>query len=410
MENQSARYKWPHDEISASRDLRKIRELQTDALKNGKDPSKIIEKFSNSNGVYEILSSVDLINILKTKDEYSDLVEKYNISSYGYFVYSTSVWDQINDSKAQLRKGYRVLKGGLQLSNNGMVQGDMITIPLTKSIGHQNQAHIVIHFEGADPDLGRKGFQPELRDLAERIAVIMVRRLTDRRSLLKNDSGAKPEIEKQKAIHEWVRDQEKHEEEFPLVLKNKNFFLPTKKISIQSVPVSEQDVIVLFNQLIAGGVIRGIRLLATSQTAQYDGIFRFISEEPLENIIFNKDSNPLGIEEEQCTKVYLGPPQILEYKFSLDGLIHEFESEIKDEKDINLAIFWDMGSEYKRNYNIISLIDLENVHQRHHHGITHIIKSNTSRFYAICLKELIDFLNDIDGCQSFQQSQYGIDI
>lgn len=63
--------------------------------------------------------------------------------------------------------------------------------------------------------------------------------------------------------------------------------MPVNEISIVSEPQSEQDVIVLFNQLIAGGVIRGIKLYATSQIKQYDGIFKFTIKEPVDNHIFD---------------------------------------------------------------------------------------------------------------------------
>src|SRR5690606_26041352 len=108
------------------------------------------------------------------------------------------------------------------------------------------------------------------------------------------------------AIHDWIKEQEEHETNNPLVLINENFFLPTRKISINSVPISEQDVIVLFNQLVAGGVIRGLRLLATSQVCQYDGIFRYAADEPLDNLYFHAERNPLGVYPEQIITPYLG--------------------------------------------------------------------------------------------------------
>ena len=292
-------YKFPHLEVKASQKLSKIKLLQQKAVDAGTDVGKAIAKLKNSNGVYEVYEVDGLKKLLTLAGDDSEQLEKYNITAYGYFAYSTEIWDQINDKKAKLRKRLRILKGGLQLANNGMPQGDLITIPLTKSIGHQNQTHVVVHFENADPDLGRKGFQPELKDLAERISVAIVRQLSARRDILKSDSGAQANIEKELKVHEWVKEQEKHEENYPLVLNNEGFFLPTKKISVGSVPQSEQDVIVLFNQLVAGGVIRGIKLLATSQSSQYDGIFRFTAEEPFENLYFDEDTNPLGVLEEE---------------------------------------------------------------------------------------------------------------
>lgn len=46
-----------------------------------------------------------------------------------------------------------------------MPQGELIQIPLTRNIGRQNQAHVVVHFENCTVDLGRKGFQKEITDL-----------------------------------------------------------------------------------------------------------------------------------------------------------------------------------------------------------------------------------------------------
>ncbi len=183
-----------------------------------------------------------------------------------------------------------------------------------------------------------------------------------------------------------------------------------RKISVQSEPLSEQDVIVLFNQLVAGGVIRGVRLLATSQVSQYDGALRYVAEKPFANLTFDKKTNPLGVYEEQLQKEYVGPPKILEYKYSLDGLIREFESGYKLESDVSLAVFWDFGQEYKRDYSVTSLLDFDHIHHRPHHGITHLIRSANSRFYAICLRELIELLNDPDEAQRLQKARYSDDI
>ncbi|TRD11859.1 ATP-binding protein [Erythrobacter insulae] len=403
-------YKFPHQEVKASQKLSNVKALQQKAVDQGADVSKAVAKLKNSNGLYEVYDKEGIKSLFKMIDGDEEQIDKYNITAYGYFAYSTEIWDQINDKKAKLRKKLRILKGGLQLANNGMPQGDLITIPLTKSIGHQNQTHVIVHFENADPDLGRKGFQPELKDLAERISVAVVRQLSGRRDILKSDSGAQANIDKELKVHEWLKQQERHEEQHPLVLENESFFLPTKKISVGSIPQSEQDVIVLFNQLIAGGVIRGIKLLATSQASQYDGIFRFAAEEPFDNLYFDSDTNPLGVLEEQITSGYVSQPKILEYKYSLDGLIREFESGVKQENDVSLAVFWDMGTEFLKEYNVISLLDEDNIHQRQHHGLTHILNSAHSNFAVICLKELIQRLNDPKTSQEFQTEKYGDDI
>lgn len=403
-------YKYPHTEIKASQRVSEVAQVQEAALHAGRDIQKAIKKFTNSNGVYEIYNSEQIKGFRSLDEEDKSYVERYSVYAYGYFAYSTEIWDQLNDKKAGLRKGLRILRGGLQQAVNGMPQGELITIPLTRSIGHQNQAHVIVHFNGAEPDYGRKGLQPELKELAEKISVVIVGRLSERRDLLKADSGAQTNIDKEIKVHEWLRDQEDHEAKSPLTLHSDKFFIPTKKVSLGSTPRSEQDVIVLFNQLIAGGVIRGIRLLGTSQVSQYDGVFRYVAEEPLNVYEFDEKENPLGVLEEQLHNPFVSPPKILEYKYGLDGLIREFESGVKHETDVNLCVFWEMGEEYKREYTPVSYLDFDNVHHRPYHGLTHMMSSGNSEFHAVCLKELMELLNDPEAAQKFQQEAYSDDI
>lgn len=410
ISDKEAKFIYPHTKIKASINLKYVLDDQKKLVEASKDASQIPSKYKQSNGIYEFFNSEEIKNLRKYEDEEKALIDKFNINAYGYFTYSTSVWDQFNDKLAKLRKGYRVLKGGLQLANNSMIQGELIAIPLTSNIGYQNQCFIIVHFKNADPDLGRKGFQPELKDLAETIAVSIVNRFKKWKRLLKADSGATPDIIRNIELNDWIRNQENYEIEHPLVLSNENFFKPVNEISIVSEPQSEQDVIVLFNQLIAGGVIRGIKLLSTSQIKQYDGIFKFYVKEPVENYVFDKITNPLGVIESNCGEEFTTEPKILEYKFNLDALIHEFETEYKKPIDISLAIAWEMGSEWKKNYEAISFLNLDYQHQRQFHGITHVLNSTTTSFTVIILKELVDYLNNVDGVQAYQKETYENDL
>jgi hypothetical protein len=407
-----AEYIFPHQKIKASVDLKEVMEHQKKLLINGRDASDLPQKFYKLNGIYEYFDTSELMT-LPTKrihQEQKELIETYKITAYGYFLYSTDIWDSFNDKIAKLRKGYRILKGGLQLANNYMPQGDLISIPLTSNIGYQNQAHVIVHFKNADPDLGRKGFQPELKELAEDIAVGIVNKLKKWRKLLKKNTGSSPSIEKEIELYNWIKKQEQHENENPLIVQNPNFFIPVNEISITSTPQSEQDVIVLFNQLIAGGVLRGIKLLATSQIKQYDGIIKFYMKAPFENYIFDSEKNPIGIEEKYANNDFSSPPKILEYKYNLDALVQEFENEEKKESEVDLVVVWELGEEWKKNYEITSLLDLENIHHRDFHGITHVIHSNNSHIKAIVLSELVDYLNNVQAVQKYQKQKYAGDI
>ena len=361
--------------------LRDVLSEQEKRIEKNLDPSKLSDRFKEQNAIYQIWDTGSLVKLFPgAADEGSrDLVTKYSIEAYGFFCYSTKIWDYFNDSVAKLRKGQRILlKGGLQLATDGMPQGDLLVIPLTSQIGYQNQAHVVVHFARADPDLGRKGFQPELREIAEQISVAIVNTLKRWRHLLKKDSGAMPSIVGEGKLDDWIQLQRQHEADHPLAIKNPNFFAPMKEISITAVPLSEQDVVVLFNQLIAGGVIRGMKLMATSSHQQYDGIYRFMVKEPLQNHLFDKEANPLGVQTMQHTSEFSSKPYVLEYKQNVDALIQEFESQEKQESDISLVVAWDIGSEWKKRYTVTSLLDSSNIQHRPFHGITHIFRDRSS--------------------------------
>jgi hypothetical protein len=361
------------------------------------------------NAVYGFWESASLLEFAEGEAA-RKLVEGFNIKAYGYFGYSVKLWDQFNDTIMGLRKGMRILRGGLQLATDHMPQGDLLVIPLNSNIGYQNQSHVIIHFQRADPDLGRKGFQPELRDVGEQLAVAIVNRLKKWRHLLKTDSGASPSIVAESNLDIWIKDQETHEKTSPLKITNPNFFAPLNEVSITATPVSEQDVIVLFNQLIAGGVIRGLRLLATSSHQQYDGIYRFFVNDPLKNHVYDKALNPLGVQEMRHDKAFLSKSYVLEYKHNLDALIQEFENGEKTEGHVNLAVAWEIGEQWRKRYSVTSLLNLENLQHREFHGLTHIFRDERTgevRFHGIILSELVGYLENVDAVQKFHREKYG---
>jgi hypothetical protein len=404
-----ALYRYPHQVINGSKNLLEIRLEQERVLQKGGDVSKVSKRFMNLNGIYEFFDCSQIKKLPTSKLEDSDrFVDEYKITAYGYFSYSTTVWDILNDDVAGLRKGFRVLKGGIQFANNSMVQGDLLIIPLTKSIGYQNQTHVIIHFQNADPDLGRKGFQPELKSLAESIAIGIVNYLKNWKSLLKIDKGNKPDITQEMNLHEWVKKEEAFEQTHPLSILNPNFFQPVNDISISSEPQTEQDTIVLFSQLLAGGVIRGLKLFSTSQNNQYDGLYKFSVTPPSSNHIYQAETNPLGVLPENFQENTVSKPRVLEYKYNMDALIYQFENNEKHERDVSLAVVWDIGSEWKRNYEVTSLLDVDNIHHRHFHGITHTFHTDSGgRFDAIVLKELVQYLNDPAASDILQKEKYG---
>lgn len=201
------------------------------------------------------------------------------------------------------------------------------------------------------------------------------------------------------ALSEWKAEIAQHEKDQPLTLKSKHFFRPVDRVSITSAPTREQDVIALFNQLIAGGVIRGLNMMSTNERFTYDGLFRVAFDLDQAVYVFNAESNPLGVSE-GVAKALAGKitdPQILEYKYSLDGLVEDFDTQEKNIKDVDLCVAWETGSSYKGKYGIVSLLIPENSDQREYHGVTHRLvdpDSGARLCDVIILSELIEHLND----------------
>ena len=407
-------YLFPHIIAKPCTSLKEVVDKQRELVEKNKDTSRLPSSFYNLNGIWQIWEPEDLIGnrygiSLTLKPKELECVRNFKIRMYSFQTYSTDLWDSINDDFFRLRKGSRIIKGGIQLATNSMPQGELQIIPLTKNVGLQNTTHVVIHFSSADPDLGRKGFQPELLKLAQKIAAASVSPLRHWNKLLRPDTGAPPSIEAEKVIDDWVSEQVEHEKEKPLLIKRNDIFLPTTEPSITSEPCNEQDVIALFNQLLAGGVIRSIKIMATHQSRRYDGIFRIIIKEPLKNHIYDKESNPLGALKTTITKELTSKPYILEYKYNLDALLEEFETGDKVQKDINLVIAWEMGEDWGKRYTVFPLLHFSNLQHRPFHGCTHILNDATRGdfvFYAIILKELINYINDPDSVQEFQKTTY----
>src|SRR5579871_6036872 len=96
---------------------------------------------------------------------------------------------------------------------------------------------------------------------------------------------------------------------------------------------------------------------------------------PLELYAYDAEKNPLGIpfEVAKALQGKITDPRVLEYKFSLDGLVEDCENQDKNIKDVDLCIVWSTGDLYKERFGITSLLVPENSDQRQYHGVTHTL-------------------------------------
>jgi hypothetical protein len=414
-------YLFPHTIAARSGSMVEFLKDQEKKLAFGADVSKIPPKFKSLNGLWGQWTAAELLNevagycpirISLDADE-RVLAKAAGVSIYVYLAFSTDLCDQLNDTVLKLRKGARVLHGGLQLATRNMPQGMTLTIPMTNNIGFQNLAHVVVHFDNAEPDLGRKGFQPEYVHLAEKIAVSAVTAFRRRYNLLRKPGVAKIFSDEVK-IDQWIKAQEQHEETHSLVIKGPGLFMPTEELPIRSEPLVEQDVVALFNQMLSSGVIRGIQLIASSQYNQYDGLYRVRMDPPFTKYV-RCEENPLGIDESffDNERRYITKTKVLEYKYSLDGLVEELQSGVKDVNDIGLVVAWEMSAKWREMFDVTCLLDDETSHHRQIHGTTHSFTHSVSgahAFEAVILHDLVRFLMDPDAETQRQRKLLEVDV
>lgn len=162
--------------------------------------------------------------------------------------------------------------------------------------------------------------------------------------------------------------------------------------------------------MLTSGLIRGIQLISSSQYKQYDGLYRISMEPPLARFILS-DENPLGVDEETFAgnEKLQSTVKVLEYKYSVDGLIEEIQSGEKSIEDIGLIVAWEIGIKWKQIFEITSYLDEDNVHHRKIHGTTHSFThavSGAAAFEAVILEDLVRYLKDPEAESECQREIY----
>lgn len=406
-------YFWLHSTTPKNARFRDLIFAADEIYKKYGPGRRLPDKYSNLDFIYDSWTAQELLELLDKSLDESDkkIIERHTPTISVEFGWTAKLWRQFNEGM-NLRPGYKVLTTGIQMAANNMAQGEAILVPLNRNIGRQNQVHFLIHFDNYTPDMGRKGFHRELTDFSKHVATsITENHLSKMRVQLKPSTGVTPDLARELQISEWKKEMSDHEEKQPLRLESQHFFIPIERVSITSVPTREQDVIALFHQLIAGGVIRGINIMSTNERFTYDGLFKISFDLAEELFIYDASKNPLGITADVAKAMQgkVTPPRVLEYKYSLDGLIEDFEGQDKNIKDIDLCVVWDTGDMYRERYGITSILIPENADQRQYHGVTHMLTDlETGAKYCdlIVLEELIEYLNDPADAAVKQRAKY----
>lgn len=394
----------------------KIKELEK-KFNDAKNNAKVLklERELNKKKTEKERLERDIVELRREKEERINLLTKFNVCAYGSFFYSKELFRYYNKDVLKIRENSSILKSGMRLATSGMIQGEMLPLKLNFENGYENQTHILVHLDNVSPDLGRKSFQPELTELAAYLG----REILSKLKCYKNEyfhSSSKTRESTDSNLRGWITETERRLEDEENQLIMTNYFSPLSGSPVGdfylcSTPVCEQDVVSLFNQLLGAQIIRGVRLISSSQHKQYDGLFRYympeIDNDELRDFFeYDEYNNPLGVVLDEMKPVKNQPIKILEYKLSFDSLLEECNNEIKNLKDIGLAVVWDLGEIDKPgkydDYKVYNLLREEEWRKSHrkYHGITHVLYDNYSAndkiMDIICLSNLIEYLNELE--------------
>ena len=366
-------------------DNERKRQKGTFTIKNVKAKYRDLECVYRLWDSKEILKKQGDFKDIANDEENRKLIKEHEICVFFTFFWSTEAWTTINETNIGLRKNYRIVKGGLQLATDWMPTGRQSPIPITRNLHYQEQAHVLVHFRDGQPDLGRKTFSDELEKLSQEIAKRCIYFYVGE----KYKEHMRPASGARKSAIQGVNlfsSQQKALQNF----SDNPLNLP-KQFAMIAEPSDEQDVVALFHEMLRKDYIEGYLILTTSQIDIYDCLFRTDFKT---SHVFDKNKNPLGVASGQTNfpNPHATPPRVMEFKYSLNGIIEDIRNREKDPQEIDLVVCWELGDKIFEDYIVNSLYLEEEGSLRNFYMSTHNVISKDSQiidFEIICLKDLV---------------------
>lgn len=342
-------------------------------------------------GLYLIWDSERIKNELTEaqRDLLSDEIKKYSPQLYAFVPYQGSVWGEMNAELTGVKNRNHIYPG-LILAVNRQRLADKSEIEATRFETFSRNVLVVVHFDNAKPDQGRKTVQDEVSELARRAADRAVQYLAKQRELLK-PAGEAPtpgQREVERDHGDWVYNVREHAKQSPVHIPPLTFV---------SEPLTEQDVVGLFHQLTALGLFAGIRIFATSQSATYDCLVQFDCPADSAGLRYvSVDQCPLGVSPYVLgtSKQFSTRHQTVEFKNNLDGLVDELGRETrKSYGHIDVCVCWGTVSDRFEGYQLTEITE-GNIDRRGLPGVTHLLERDGDAhvIQVIMLKNVIDMI------------------
>ena len=352
------------------------------------------EHFKRQDGIY-LFWNTDQIRAAYNeaeRDKFKDQLENHSPTLYAFVPYQSSVWGEMNNILSQsMVRSY--LSPGLVLAINRQRLADLFPINATRYEGFSRNVLVVVHFDNAQPDQGRKTVQDEVLEAAKAAANRTVQFLAGNRLSFLRAAGETPSAQQRQVERnrdDWAFNVRQHEQSNPLHIP---------PVTYVSEPLTEQDVIGLFHQLCALGVFPGLRSLATSQSQTYDSLINFQCNSDEKGLqasesILGLAPSVLGDDDHFSTR-YL----TLEFKNNLDGLISDIDDGTgpKQYQHIDVCVCWGVIQESFPGYEL-EPVGAANIDQRHYPGTTHLLRKDgeTHAIQVIMLSTIRQYVESGD--------------
>lgn len=301
--------------------------------------------------------------------QFTEELKTYSPHLYAFVPYQGSVWGDMNQITTGV-KNRNYLYPGLMIAVNRQRLADIFEIGASRFETFSRNVFVIVHFDDAKPDQGRKTLEVEALELAQKAADRVVQYFAKQRNLLRppGESPTPEQRQVEKNHADWIFNVRTHAKSSPLHIP------PTTYIST---PLTEQDVVGLFHQLSAMGVFPGIRVYATSQSKTYDCLVEFDSDVNVPGLSYRaQDRYPIGLSPYTLGthKKFSTKHLTLEFKNNLDGLIADVEGDSpKAFDDIDVCVCWSKVSAAFIGYELEPITE-KNLDERPYPGVTHLLR------------------------------------
>lgn len=319
------------------------------------------------------------------KTEHAEQLQNHTPYVYAFIPYQDSVWSELNTLETSVtNRSY--LYPGLTLAVNAQRLADLSIIKATRYELFGTKAFVIVHFDGIRPDQGRKTISLKAEEFANDVADRVVQYLGSQKAFLRppGEVATAGERDNERNHSDWTFNVKTHYTQSPLHIP---------PITYLSTPLTEQDVVGLFNQCCALNIFPGLQIYATSQIKTYDCLVRFDCEP--NHPRFEYAEYPLGIAPSVHNGKRFSTRELtLEFKNNLDGLIGELEGDSpKSFKHIDICVCWWKTGDTFRGYELEEITDT-NVDNRKYPGVTHLLRrdGDTHVMSLIMLKTVTDMI------------------